>query len=204
MERYCQLRPGAKNTPFAHDKHPYIIGHFRVPHEPINESKTNYKGARKSFRNRFQSRFLRLGIVGDKQRFHGIFMIWGQVLLGNFEGQGFYLSYKSYLRVTKRARKMGVNHLKDSLKNITLFSHSVTTKLTRTGSDNRVTRALICFDNLTAFLWYCKAKPRGKGQILKVTKIHIKRVSKNSDLMNFWYQYFIRKFSRKTDKETIF
>ena len=178
MERYCQLRPGAKNTPFAHDKHPYIIGHFRVPHEPINESKTNYKGARKSFRNRFQSRFLRLGIVGDKQRFHGIFMIWGQVLLGNFEGQGFYLSYKSYLRVTKRARKMGVNHLKDSLKNITLFSHSVTTKLTRTGSDNRVTRALICFDNLTAFLWYCKAKPRGKGQILKVTKIHIKRVSK--------------------------
>ena len=94
-------------------------------------------------------------------------MIWGQVLLGNFEGQGFYLSYKSYLRVTKRARKMGVNHLKDSLKNITLFSHSVTTKLTRTGSDNRVTRALICFDNLTAFLWYCKAKPRGKGQIQK-------------------------------------
>ena len=117
-------------------------------------------------------------MVGDKQRFHGIFMIWGQVLLGNFEGQGFYLSYKSYLRVTKRARKMGVNHLKDSLKNITLFSHSVTTKLTRTGSDNRVTRALICFDNLTAFLWYCKAKLRGKGQILKVTKIHIKRVRK--------------------------
>ena len=70
---------------------------------------------------------------------------------------------------------MGVNHLKDSLKNITLFSHSVTTKLTRTGSDNRVTRALICFDNLTAFLWYCKAKPRGKGQS---PKIHIKMARK--------------------------
>ena len=128
-------------------------------------SPTNYKGKKKLLKRDSNHDFL-VG-VGDKQRFHGIFMIWGQVLLGNFEGQGFYLSYKSYLRVTKRARKMGVNHLKDSLKNITLFSHSVTTKLTRTGSDNRVTRALICFDNLTAFLWYCKAKPRGKGQIQK-------------------------------------
>ena len=156
--------------------------------------------------------------VGDKQRFHGIFMIWGQVLLGYFEGQGFYLSYKSYLRVTKRARKMGVNHLKDSLKNITLFSHSVTTKLTQEaseGSDNRVTRALICFDNLTAFLWYCKAK-RGKGQIclIKVTKIHIKRVrKKSSNLLNLFYREKIRvlfvsifhkKISRKTDKRQFF
>ena len=37
----------------------------------------------------------------------------------------------------------------------------MTTKLTE-GSDNRVTRALICFDNLTAFLWHCKAKAARK------------------------------------------
>mgnify|MGYP007025435523 FL=1 len=113
---------------------------------------------------------------------------------------------------------MGVNHLKDSLKNITLFSHSVTTKLTQEaseGSDNRVTRALICFDNLTAFLWYCKAK-RGKGQIclIKVTKIHIKRVrKKSSNLLNLFYREKIRglfvsifhkKISRKTDKRQFF